>query len=86
MWLYFIVFVERLLSCFFYGLVSLLVLVFSIYYLCRAGFVERYLVNLILSWNILFSPSRILRVLLGIVTWAGICVLLQSVWHFPSVF
>ena len=24
---------------------------------CRAGFVERYCVNLVLSWNILVSPS-----------------------------
>ena len=27
--------------------------------LCRAGFVERYCVNLVLSWNILVSPSMV---------------------------
>jgi hypothetical protein len=36
-----------------------------------------------LSWNILFSLSvvllRVLRVLLGIVPWASICVLLGSI-------
>ena len=27
--------------------------------LCRAGFVERYCVNLVLSWNILVLPSMV---------------------------
>jgi hypothetical protein len=60
MWLSSFWFVERLLSCFFEGVVSLFVLEFSIYYfLCRTGFVERYCVSLVLSWNILVSTSMV---------------------------
>ena len=33
--------------------------------LCRAGFVDRYCVNLVLSWNILFSPSMIIESFAG---------------------
>ena len=33
---------------------------FSSIIFCRAGFVERYCVNLVLSWNILFSPSMVI--------------------------
>jgi hypothetical protein len=33
--------------------------------LCRAGFVERYCVNLLLSWNILFSPSMVIESFAG---------------------
>jgi hypothetical protein len=35
--------------------------------LCRAGFVEGYYINFILSWNILVSPFMIIAVLLDIV-------------------
>jgi hypothetical protein len=38
------------------------VLVFSIYY---PGFVERYCVNLVLSWNILFSLSMVIESFAG---------------------
>ena len=40
---------------------------------------ERYCVNLLLSWNTLVSPSMVIESFLGIVAWAGICVLLGSV-------
>ena len=53
LWLSSFMFVERLLSCFFKGVVSLLVLEFSLYYpfkcwicgkiLCKFGFVTEYL-------------------------------------------
>ena len=33
--------------------------------LCRAGFVERYFVNLLLSWNVLFSPSMVIESFAG---------------------
>ena len=33
--------------------------------LCRAGFVERYWVNLVLSWNILVSPSMVIESFAG---------------------
>ena len=33
--------------------------------LCRAGFVERYCVNLVLSWNILVSPSIVIESFAG---------------------
>jgi hypothetical protein len=29
--------------------------------LCTAGFMERYCVNLVLSWNILLSPSMVIE-------------------------
>jgi hypothetical protein len=35
---------------------------------------ERYCVNLVLSWKTLISPSMVIEVLLVIVAWAGICV------------
>ena len=54
-WLSSFGFVERRsLSYFFYGIVSLLLLEFSSIIHCRAESVERYCVNLVLSWNILF--------------------------------
>ena len=33
--------------------------------LCRAGFVERHCINLVLSWNILFSPSMVIESFVG---------------------
>ena len=45
------------------GVVSLLVLVFSI--CCRVGFMERYYVILVLSWNILVSPSMLIESFAG---------------------
>jgi hypothetical protein len=56
-WLSSLGFAERLLSCFFYDVVSLLVFPYII--LCRTGFLERYCVNLVLSWNILVFPSMV---------------------------
>jgi hypothetical protein len=41
--------------------------------------VERYCVNLVLSWSNLVFPFLIIENLLGIVAWAGICVLLGSI-------
>jgi hypothetical protein len=42
------------------------VLVVSFYYpFFRAGFVERYCVNLVLSWNILFSLSMVIESFAG---------------------
>ena len=72
--------VERLLSCFFSSLVSLIVLKCSFYYplkgwingkiLCKFGFCHGISCFLCLWY---------LRVLMGIVAWAGICILLGSV-------
>ena len=33
--------------------------------LCKFGFVDRYCLNLILSWNILFSPSMVIQSFAG---------------------
>jgi len=33
--------------------------------LCSAGFVERYCINLVLSWNILVSPSMLIESFVG---------------------
>jgi hypothetical protein len=40
---------------------------------------ERYCVNLFLSWNTFFSPSMVIESFAGYIAWAGICVLLVSV-------
>ena len=40
-------------------------LVFSIYYPYEAVFVERYCVNLVLSWNILVSPYMVIEKFTG---------------------
>jgi hypothetical protein len=57
-WLSSFGFVEkRLPSCFFYGVVPSLCWRFPSIILCRTGFVERYGVNLVLSWSILAPPS-----------------------------
>ena len=33
--------------------------------LCKAGLVDRYCLNLVLSWNILFSPSMLIESFAG---------------------
>jgi hypothetical protein len=38
---------------------------FSCIILCKARFVERYYVNLVLSWNILVSPSMVIESFAG---------------------
>ena len=38
---------------------------FSSIILCRAGFVERYCINLVLSWNILFFPPMVIETFAG---------------------
>jgi len=58
-------FARKSYSCFLYSIVSLLVLEFSIYYSFRAGFIERYCINLVLSWNILVSPSILIKSFAG---------------------
>ena len=50
---------RRLLSCCLYGEVSLFMLVLSIFILCWAGLVERYCVNVFLSWTIWVSPFMV---------------------------
>ena len=44
--------------------------------LCRAGLVDRYCLNLVLSWNILFSPSMLIE------SFSGYSIL---GWHFCSL-
>ena len=55
----------RLLSCFFQAEVSSLYWYFPPIIPCRAGFVERYCVNLVLLWNILVSPSILIESFAG---------------------
>ena len=58
---------------FFLSVVSLLGLSFPSISLCRAAFVERYCLNLVLSWNILVSPSMVTESFVGYS---------NSGWHF----
>ena len=44
--------------------------------LCTAGFVEKYCVNLVLSWNILFSPYTVIESFTGYSS---------LVWHLCSL-
>jgi hypothetical protein len=46
-------------------MVSILLLDFSIFILCWSGFVKRYCINLIWSWNILVSLSMVIESFVG---------------------
>ena len=35
---------------------------------CRAGFVDRYCLNLVLSWNVLFTPSMLIESFAGYIS------------------
>ena len=63
--MWFFRFVERLLSSVFSSLVYLIVLKFSLYYPLKAVIVERYCVNLVLSWNTLVSLSMVIQSFAG---------------------
>ena len=52
---------ELCISCVFLSEGNLLGLVFPTCIFCRTGFVDRYCLNFILSWNILFSPSVLIE-------------------------
>jgi len=56
---------RKLYSCFWYDVFSLLVLEFSMYFLCRPGFAVRDFINLVLSWNILVSLCMLLECFTG---------------------
>jgi hypothetical protein len=58
-WLSFFKFFEKLLICLFQGVVSLLMFSFPSIISCRTRFVERYCVNLVLSWNIMVFPCMV---------------------------
>ena len=51
-------------------------LVFSAIILCRAGFVESYCGNLVLPWNILVFPSKVIQSFVG---YSSLC------WHLCSL-
>jgi hypothetical protein len=61
-------------------MVFLLVLEFSFIILSRAGFLERYCVNLVFSWNTLVSPSMVTE------SFAGYSILLGLVGFFVFLF
>jgi hypothetical protein len=56
---------ELFVSCVFLGVGELLCWNFSSSIFYRAGFVDRYCLNLVLSWNILFSPSIVTEHFVG---------------------
>jgi hypothetical protein len=47
--------------------VNLVMLDFTSRTFCRTGFVDRYCLHLILSWDILVSPTMVIDILLDIV-------------------
>lgn len=53
--------VELYIFCIFLGLVNSL----GLSVLCSTGFVDRYWLDLVLSWNRLFSPSMMIKSFLG---------------------
>ena len=65
----FLVFADMglIISCVFLDVVIhiLLGLEFSSGILCRPEFVDRYCSNLVLTWNILFSPSMVIESFAG---------------------
>lgn len=68
----FVSFCSRAFSC----SVNLLVLDFASF--SRDGFVDRYCLNLVFSWNILSFPYTVMKILLDTVSWAGIYGLIVS--------
>lgn len=52
----------------------------------RAGLVDRYNLNLVVSWMLFFLHLCWLKVLLGIIVWAGDYGLLQSSAHLSRTF
>ena len=76
LWFYPFGFVVRcLISCLFFGVGTFLVLEFCLFVcfifvfvlriLCKTELVDRYCLNLVLSWNILFSPSMLIKSFAG---------------------
>ena len=61
-WFYYLVFanVELFIYCVFFCVVDFIGLQFSSSIFCKAGFLDRYCLNLDFSWNILFSPSKVI--------------------------
>ena len=57
--------VNRLISCFLGVVVFFLVLDFSFYYPCMTGLVEKYCLNLVLSWKFFVSPSVVIASFAG---------------------
>jgi hypothetical protein len=55
--------VELCIPCIFFGVINHLVFPSAIFY--RARLVDRYCLNLVLSWNILFSPSTLIDTFAG---------------------
>lgn len=54
--------VRSLISCRSFGIgIFLILMSFPSRILCRAGLVDRYCLNLVLSWNILVSPSMLIK-------------------------
>ena len=56
---------ELFVSCVFLGVGELLCWNFSSSIFCRAGFVDRYCLNLVLSLSILFYPSMVIKSFAG---------------------
>ena len=73
-------------SYIFVCVVSILGLCFPSSTFCRAGFLDTYCLKLVLSWNILFSPSMVTE------SFAGYSSLALNPWslmyaaHLPSIF
>ena len=65
LWLSSFSFVKGLLSCFFYGVISIFVLVFSLYYPLKGWIHGKILCEFVLSWNTLVSPSMVIESFVG---------------------
>jgi hypothetical protein len=61
---------------------------FFFFFLYFLYFVDRYCLNLTLSWYILFSPSMVIKRFAGylLTFWASICGFLDSIGHLPRLF
>ena len=71
------------IACVFVGVANFLGWSFPYSILYRAGFVARYWLNLILSWNILFCPSMVIENFVGYISlgwhpWSlNVCIMLD---------
>jgi hypothetical protein len=75
-----------LISCPFFGAVTFLVLEFHSRILCRVGLVDRYCLNLVLSWNILVFPSMLIENFAGCSRLGWYLCSLESAWLQTSAF
>lgn len=76
---------ELFIPFIFLGVVKRLGLGFSFSHILHGWIYSRYCLNMVLSWNILFSSFMVIESLLGMIVWAGIYGLLETLKHLSGL-